>query len=69
MFKTNVGATDRIVRIAVGLALLALYFVMPGFGYRWVFILLGVIALGTGLLKTCPLYTVLGVSTDQQNKS
>ncbi|RUS59095.1 DUF2892 domain-containing protein [Pseudorhodobacter sp. E13] len=63
MFKTNVGGIDRILRIAVGVALLAAYFLMPGMGYRWVFIVLGVIALGTGLMKTCPLYSIFGISS------
>jgi hypothetical protein len=63
MFKTNVGGMDRVLRIAVGAALLAAYFLMPGFGYRWVFIIVGLIALGTGLMKTCPLYSILGLST------
>jgi hypothetical protein len=63
MFKTNVGGMDRVLRIAVGAALFAAYFLMPGFGYRWVFIIVGLIALGTGLMKTCPLYSILGLST------
>ena len=69
MFKTNVGGIDRILRIAVGIALLAAYFLMPGFGYRWVFILFGLIALGTGLLKTCPLYSLIGFSSCPLGKS
>ena len=62
MLKTNVGGIDRILRIVVGLALIAGFFLMPGAGYRWVF-LLGVIPLVTGLMQTCPLYSILGLST------
>lgn len=62
MFKTNVGGADRIVRIIVGLALLAGYFYMPGASYRWLF-LIGIIPLVTGILGTCPLYSILGFST------
>ncbi|MDR7126558.1 DUF2892 domain-containing protein [Pseudotabrizicola sp. 4114] len=62
MLKTNVGGIDRILRIVVGLALIAGFFLMPGAGYRWLF-LLGVIPLATGLMQTCPLYSILGVST------
>lgn len=69
MFKTNVGGIDRILRIAIGVALLAAYFLMPGFGYRWVFIIVGLIALGTGLMKTCPLYSIFGFSSCPLSKS
>lgn len=63
MLKTNVGGIDRILRIVIGLALLAAYFLLPGMGYRWIFIVLGVIALSTGLMKSCPLYSIFGFSS------
>lgn len=63
MFKTNVGGIDRVLRIAVGVALLAAFFLMPDFAYRWVFIVLGLVALGTGLTKTCPAYSIFGISS------
>ncbi len=63
MFKTNVGNTDRVIRIIAGIVLLAAFFLLPGAGYRWIFALLGVIALGTGLMSTCPLYSLLGFNT------
>jgi len=62
MLKTNVGGIDRILRIVVGLALIAGFFLMPGAGYRWVF-LLGIIPLATGLMQTCPLYSIFGLNT------
>ncbi|WP_127471345.1 YgaP family membrane protein [Thiomicrorhabdus aquaedulcis] len=55
----NVGLLDRIIRIIAGLALIALaFFDVLG---AWAYI--GVIPLATGLLKWCPLYTLLGVQT------
>lgn len=69
MFKTNVGGIDRMLRIAVGAALLAAFFLMPGSGFRWVFVVLGVVALGTGLMKTCPLYSIFGFSSCPLRKS
>ncbi|MGB3278577.1 MAG: DUF2892 domain-containing protein [Pseudorhodobacter sp.] len=63
MFKTNVGGIDRILRIVAGAALLVAFFMLPGHGYRWIFAVLGVIALGTGLMKTCPIYSILGFSS------
>jgi len=59
MFKTNVGNIDRILRIVVGLVLIALVFVGPQTPWGW----LGLIPLATGLLRTCPAYSLLGVST------
>lgn len=68
MFKTNVGGLDRVLRIVIGLALLAAFFLLPGSGYRWVFAVLGVVALGTGLMKTCPLYSLIGMSSCPMEK-
>ena len=55
----NEGTLDRAVRIVVGLAILALAFVGPRtpLGY------LGAIPLVTGLIGSCPAYTLLGFST------
>jgi len=69
MFKTNVGGIDRVLRLAVGAALLAGFFLMPGFGFRWAFLVFGGIALATGLMKTCPLYSLLGFSSCPMGKS
>ena len=62
MFKTNVGGIDRVLRIIVGLALLAAFFLYPDASWRY-WTLIGVIPLATGLLSTCPLYSILGLST------
>jgi hypothetical protein len=59
--NANVGGIDRTLRIVVGIVLLALFFVLDG-PARYVAIL-GLVALGTGLLSFCPLYSVLGIST------
>lgn len=62
MFKTNVGGMDRILRIVVGLALLAGFYLNPDATYRWAY-LIGIVPLATGLMSSCPLYSILGVST------
>ena len=59
MFKTNVGSADRIARIVLGLVLIALVFVGPRTSWGW----LGLIPLLTGLVRICPLYSLLGVDT------
>ena len=62
MFKTNVGGIDRILRIVVGLALIAGFFLNTEASMRWLY-LIGIIPLATGLMRTCPLYSILGIST------
>lgn len=62
MLKTNVGFVDRVVRVIVGLALLSLFFIYPGATWRYG-LLVGLVPLLTGLFGTCPLYTLLGIST------
>ena len=59
MFKTNVGSTDRILRILVGIGLLAIVFVGPKTPWGW----LGLVPLLTGLMSSCPLYSILGWSS------
>ena len=53
------ASTERVARVALGLGVLSLAFVGPA--TPWAF--LGVIPLATGLIGSCPLYTVLGFST------
>ena len=55
----NVGTYDRVLRVVLGLVLLTIAFVGPQtmWGY------LGIIPLVTGLIGTCPLYMMLGIST------
>jgi hypothetical protein len=59
MFKTNVGSADRIARIVLGLVLISLAFIGPQTPWGWI----GVIPLVTGLFRTCPLYSLIGVNT------
>lgn len=59
MFKTNEGRIDRILRVVVGLALIALVFIGPQTNWGWI----GLVPLITGLLGWCPAYTLLGIRT------
>jgi hypothetical protein len=63
MFKTNVGGIDRILRIVVGVALLVWFFVDQGQGFWHYAKLIGVVPLLTGLMASCPAYSLLGLST------
>ena len=62
MFKKNVGGIDRVLRIVVGIALLAVYFLFPEEPLH-VWALIGVVPLATGLFSTCPAYSIFGIST------
>jgi hypothetical protein len=55
---------DRIVRIVLGLALIAfaLGFIAPATGFNWIG-WIGLVPLATALVGTCPLYSVLRLST------
>jgi hypothetical protein len=57
----NVGHIDRVVRTVIGIAILSLYFVLPGDQRFFAFI--GLIPLVTGQLRWCPLYSLLGFHT------
>lgn len=57
--KANVGGIDRIARIIVGLALIALSATGTVGVWGWI----GVVPLLTGLIRWCPLYPLLGISS------
>jgi Protein of unknown function (DUF2892) len=63
MFTTNEGTIDRALRILVGAALLVWFFVDQGTGFWHYAKLIGIVPLLTGLVGSCPLYSILGVST------
>lgn len=60
----NVGMIDRIVRVIVGIALIAfaLGYIAPGTSWAWVG-WIGVVPILTAIFGTCPLYSMLGMST------
>ena len=68
MFGKNVGSVDRVLRVVLGLVILSLFFVYPGSPWRYL-ALIGIVPLATGLMSTCPLYSMLGISTCPMKKS
>jgi hypothetical protein len=60
--KRNVGSIDRSLRVIAGLALLSLTVAGP----QSLWGLLGLVPLATGLLGSCPAYSLLGTSTCSQ---
>jgi Protein of unknown function (DUF2892) len=59
MFKQNLGTVDRVVRVAVGTAIVSLVFIGPQSPWGY----LGLVPLLTGLIGFCPAYCPLGLST------
>ncbi|MBM3350739.1 MAG: DUF2892 domain-containing protein [Betaproteobacteria bacterium] len=57
--KANVGGIDKILRVVVGVALIA--WVAAAGGPMWAWI--GVVPLATGLMSFCGLYSILGINT------
>lgn len=55
----NEHAMDRGIRVVLGLGLISMVFVGPQTVFGW----LGIVPLATGLLGSCPIYTLLGFST------
>lgn len=61
--KANVGGIDRILRIVVGLALIA-WALMGGPVWAWI----GLVPLATGAIGFCPVYPLLGMNTCPMKK-
>lgn len=57
--KANVGGIDRVLRIVVGLALISLAATGTVGVWGWI----GVVPLLTGLVRWCPVYPLLGISS------
>lgn len=62
--KSNVGGIDRILRIVIGLALIALTLTGSIGVWGWI----GVVPLLTAALGFCPAYTLLGFSSCPMKK-
>ena len=59
VMKANVGGIDRILRIVVGLALISLAATGTVGVWGWI----GVVPLLTGLVRWCPVYPLIGISS------
>jgi hypothetical protein len=63
--KSNVGGIDRILRIVVGLVLIALAATGTVGAWGWI----GVVPLLTGAFGFCPAYRLIGLSTCPMKKA
>lgn len=62
--KCNVGKTEQIARIGIGIGVILLGFY---FGSWWG--LIGIIPIITGSIRYCPLSDILGISTCQADEN
>ena len=66
----NVGSADKIIRIVLGVVLLALSFAkMGGFSSAMgiLAVIVGVVLIATAVINFCPLYRVLNMRTTKQS--
>lgn len=66
--KKNVGSSDKILRIIVGIALIAYANFGPPNGYHllgWI----GIVPLVTAFLGICPAYLILGIKTRSSSET
>jgi len=61
-FTANVGSADRIIRIILGVVLIALTLTGTIGVWGWI----GVVPLVTAFLKFCPAYAIFGLRTCKQ---
>ena len=59
LLKSNVGKTDRIIRIVLGVLLVGNVFYALQHPIGWI----GVILIVTGIAGMCPLYSLLNMNT------
>jgi hypothetical protein len=64
----NVGPLDRILRLTLGVVLVAAPFLLaetfaPLGAWRFAVVAWGVVMLGTAVFRFCPAYTLLGIRT------
>jgi hypothetical protein len=62
--KPNMGTADRIIRIVLAAIFIGLYAMgtVPG-TLGTVLLVLGIVFLGTAVVRFCPLYAPFGIST------
>lgn len=59
MTASNVGNFDRLVRICIGVVLIAMVFAGPKSPWGWI----GLVPLLTGLVRWCPAYLPFGINS------
>ncbi|MEN6319707.1 MAG: DUF2892 domain-containing protein [Syntrophaceae bacterium] len=61
--KCNVGKTDRTIRIVLGLVV-----IMAGIYFKSWWGVIGLVPILTAIIRWCPVYAILGLSTCNQDE-
>ena len=62
--EKNVGMIDRVVRIVLGIVLIGVFaLTMVAAPWSYLVVIIGLIALATGVFGTCALYSLIGMNT------
>lgn len=66
--NANLGSIDRVLRLILGVALIAAallsgWTVFESVALTWVVTVVGIVLIATALFRFCPLYRLLGVKT------
>lgn len=65
--KSNIGSTDKIIRLIIAIVALAAKFFIPLTGVLGIVaIVVAAIALVTGLMNFCPLWAAFGINTNKK---
>jgi len=67
----NVGSTDKIIRLVVGVLLAAWALLGAGLSSTigLIALVVGVVLIATGLINFCPLFKILGISSFRSSDS
>jgi len=65
--KKNLGSTDRIIRVLIGIAGAGLYFTNTLTGTAGlVLLIVGLVLALTAVINWCPIYSALGIRTNKK---
>jgi hypothetical protein len=63
MLQNVCSTTERVVRVIIGLAILSLVYFLQDYGAVRYWGLVGIIPIGTAVIKYCPISHLLGFNT------
>ena len=59
MIKENIGNIDRLIRVVVGIGLIG----VGAWYLSWSSMIIGMVMILTGIMSSCPFYSLLRIST------
>ena len=65
--KENVGSVDRALRVVFGIGLALAGWLGAGGALGIILIVVGLVLIVTGLMSSCPIYSVAGLNTVEED--